>query len=69
MVEVDLEFPVEMHDKFRQSPPCPENLKPKEEWMSDDQTDVKKKLKAKFTTEKLTPRLTKHDNYVLHYRQ
>ena len=61
MVEADLEFPEELRDKVTQFPPCPESLKPKEEWVSDYQRQVMKKLNAKITTEKLTPHLMKRE--------
>ena len=38
--EVDLEFPKDLHDKFKQFPPCPEPLQPQEEWFSDYQKEV-----------------------------
>ena len=35
MVEAVLESPPELHDKFKQFPPCPENIKPLDEWMNE----------------------------------
>ena len=68
MVEVDLEFPKELHNKFKQYPPCPEPLKPKVEWFSDYQKEVMEATHSKPNCEKLIPHLMNHDNYVLHYR-
>ena len=35
IIEADLEFPRERHDKFRQFPPCPEASTPQLEWFSN----------------------------------
>ncbi|MFM7982687.1 MAG: hypothetical protein ACKPKO_25530 [Candidatus Fonsibacter sp.] len=37
IVEVDLEFPRHLHDKFKEFPPAPESLTPKLDWLSDFQ--------------------------------
>jgi hypothetical protein len=66
--EVDLEFLKELHEKLKHFPPCPESVIPKEEWFSDYQRQVIKITNSKPTSEKLTPHLVKHENYVLHYR-
>ena len=66
--EVDLEFPPELHEKLKHFPPCPESVIPKEEWFSDYQRQVMEITNSKPTSEKLTPHLMKHENYVLHYR-
>jgi hypothetical protein len=66
--EVDLEFPPELHEKLKHFPPCPESVIPKEEWFSDYQREVMEITNSKPTSEKLTPHLMKHENYVLHYR-
>ena len=34
IVEVDLSFPEEIHEKLKQYVPCPENIAPKYEWLS-----------------------------------
>ena len=39
-VECDLEFPIELHDLFKEFPPCPESLTPNIEWFSDFQKEV-----------------------------
>ena len=39
-VEADLEFPTELHAKFKQFPPCPETLIPEVEWFSDYQKEA-----------------------------
>ncbi|MFM7981022.1 MAG: hypothetical protein ACKPKO_17065, partial [Candidatus Fonsibacter sp.] len=37
IVEVDLEFPQRLHDKFKEFPPAPKSLTPKLDWFSDFQ--------------------------------
>ena len=37
IVECDLSFPAELHDKFKEYPPCPESLTPTTKWMSEYQ--------------------------------
>ena len=64
-VEADLEFPAELHDKFKQFPPEPETLIPQIEWFSDYQKDVMEETHSKPTCEKLVPHLMKHENYVI----
>ena len=68
MVECDIEFPEELHDKFRQFPPAPESCRPKQEWMTPFQTELMNKVNAKLNSNKLVPHLFKHNDYVLHYR-
>ena len=72
-VEVDLEYPTEHHDKFKEFIPCPESLTPKMEWFSEYQKEVGEKNKVikkdKYKgCDKLVPHLMKHEKYVLHYR-
>ena len=40
IVECDLTFPIELHDKFKEFPPCPESLTPNTKWMSDYQKSM-----------------------------
>ena len=68
IVECDLRFPKEIHDKLKQYPPAPEILIPKEEWMSDYQLNLKNKLNIKSKSSKLVPHLFEHKNYCIHYR-
>ena len=35
IVEVDLSFPTGIHERVKHFPPCPENVAPPEEWMSE----------------------------------
>ena len=41
-IECDLSFPKELHDKFKEFPPCPENITPNLEWFSDYQKEIGK---------------------------
>jgi hypothetical protein len=69
-----LRFPRELHDKFKEFPPAPENLNPEMEWFSDYQRELGQKLKTINDKEKykgcdkLIPHLFDHKDYVLHYR-
>jgi len=67
-VEADLDFPPELHDKFKMFPPCPEPLVPNVDDFSDYQKELMEITKSKANYEKLIPHLKKHTNYVLHYR-
>ena len=68
-IECDLEFPIEMHDKLRQFPPCPESTSIKQSWISDFQKKILVDNNKKFSScNKLVPHLFEHKNYVLHYR-
>lgn len=80
IVECDLEFPQEIHDKLKEFPPCPESVAPKLEWLSDvqkamlkkeqdsvRQTDKDSPLKTSNCS-KLVPHLMKHEKYCIHYR-
>ena len=40
IVECDLIFPKEIHEKLKEYPPCPENICPKAAWMSDFQKQL-----------------------------
>ena len=67
-VECDLEYPEDLHDKFKEYPPCPESLTPKEEWISDFQKDMTQQKMKPSSCPKLIPHLMKHEQYVIHYR-
>ena len=68
IVECDLHFPKEIHNKLIQYPPAPEIRTPENSWMSDYQLDLQKKLKIKSKSEKLILHLMDHKNYCIHYR-
>merc|ERR1712115_233547 len=67
-LEVDLEYPEELHD-FHDTYPCaPEKLKIEEKYLSDHQKVLGKKCGAKFGSEKLCLTLKPKEKYILHYR-
>jgi len=68
IIECDLTFPEELHDKFKEFPPAPEILTPEDSWMSDYQLELKDKLNIKSKSNKLVPHLMEHKNYCIHYR-
>ena len=68
IVECDLHLPKEIHNKLKQYPPAPEILTPDNEWMSDYQWDLQKKLNIKSKSDKLVPHLMDHKGYCIHYR-
>jgi hypothetical protein len=69
ILEVDLLFPKEIHEKLKQYPPCPENICPKKEWFSDFQKELAKQNNIINSRScKLVPHLFEHKNYCIHYR-
>ncbi|MFM7982845.1 MAG: hypothetical protein ACKPKO_26335, partial [Candidatus Fonsibacter sp.] len=72
IVEVNLHFPIELHDKFKEFPPAPESLTPNIDWFSSFQKDVgvnngiiTKKINI-MDQNKIGPHLYNHYNYVIH---
>ena len=68
VIECDLHFPKEIHEKLKQFPPAPENIVPKTEWLSDYQKELREKNGIKNSTTKLVPHLTDSTKYRIHYR-
>ncbi len=68
IVECDLIFPDEIHDKLKEYPPAPEILTPDVNMMSEYQKELKKKLNITSKCSKLIPHLMEHKNYCIHYR-
>ncbi len=68
MVEIDLRFKNEIHERLKQMPPCPESLIPKEEWFSDYQKLLREETKSNTKCEKLVPHFNEHLRYCIHYR-
>ena len=68
VIKCDLHFPKHIHEKLKQYPPAPENITPKDEWLSAYQKELKKQLNIKGNTTKLVPHLMDHNNYCIHYR-
>ena len=73
IMECDLFFPPEIHDKLQEFVPAPETLTPNMEWFSGYQRASDARLEVikdgKYMgSHKLVPRLFEHKNYVIHYR-
>ncbi len=67
ILEVDLEYPKELHEKLKEFPPCPEILIPETNNFSEYQKELIKNSNYK-PTKKLIPHLLKHEKYCIHYR-
>ena len=67
ILEVDLEYPAELHELHNDYPFAPERLKVKKEWLSGYQTNLLEDDDI-LNTEKLVPHLMDKTKYVLHYR-
>ena len=67
ILEVDLEYPAELHESHNDYPLAPERLKVKKEWLSEYQANLLEDDNI-LNTEKLVPNLMDKTKYVLHYR-
>ena len=69
ILEVDLEYPAELHEEHNSYPVAPEKKVVKKEWMSDYQKSLINDLELKPPdSEKLLLTLEDKKNYVVHYR-
>ena len=69
MLEVDLEYPSELHDLHSDYPLAPEKMLISHEMLSPYQRDLKEELGYKpANVEKLVPNLWDKEKYVIHYR-
>ena len=69
ILEVDLEYPQELHDLHNDYPLAPEKMKVTEEMLSPYCESVREKFNISIgQVQKLIPTLNKKENYVLHYR-
>ena len=64
LFDVDISYPVELHDKFNQYPPCPENISIKKEYLSEWQQENYNETNIT----KLCCTLQPKNNYVINYR-
>ena len=68
ILEVDLEYPGELHNAHNAYPLAPERMVVKKEWMSEYQHELLDAGVASSEVEKLVPNLYNKNRYVLHYR-
>ena len=69
ILEVDLEYPPELHDLHSDYPLAPEKLEISHDMLSSYQRELKQELGYKpAKVEKLLPNLWDKDHYVIHYR-
>ena len=68
MLEVDLEYPDELHDSHDNFPCAPEKMVIKKEYLSDTQKLMGEEVGEKYKSEKLCLTLENKVKYKLHYR-
>jgi hypothetical protein len=69
ILEVDLEYPEELHDLHSDYPLAPEKMKVRDELLSNYSLHLKEKLGLKGpSAEKLVPNLSNKEKYVVHYQ-
>ena len=68
ILEVDLEYPEDLHDAHNAYPLAPECMMVQKKWMSEYQHNLLGVGAAPTEVEKLVPNLHNKDCYVLHYR-
>ena len=68
ILEVDLEYPSELHKAHNAYPLAPERMVVQKEWMSEYQHGLLGAGVAPTEVEKLVPNLRDKDRYVLHHR-
>ncbi|MEW8190510.1 MAG: hypothetical protein AB2766_14525, partial [Candidatus Thiodiazotropha endolucinida] len=68
ILEVDLEYPEDLHNAHNAYPLAPERMVVQKKWMSEYQHNLLGVGVAPTEVEKLVPNLRNKDRYVLHYR-
>ena len=68
ILEVDLEYPDDLHNAHNAYPLAPERMVIQKKWMSEYQHNLLGVGVAPTEVEKLVPNLRNKDRYVLHYR-
>ena len=66
-LEVDLEYPAEIHERHNDYPLCPERMEIPKEWLSEYQKGVLGDNNY-VACEKLVPNLRNKERYWIHYR-
>ena len=68
-MEVDLDYPKNLHEDHSDFPMAPEKAKIKKEWLSPYCLEIKEENNIKVgVCNKFTPNLMSKYNYVVHYR-
>ena len=67
ILEVDLEYPKELHELHNDYPLAPEKMSVKKEWLSEYQTELLE-YKSMINVTKLVPNLMDKKKYVVYYR-
>lgn len=67
ILEVDLEYPMELHDAHNSYPLAPERLAVKQDWISPYQQNLLGNQKV-GSTRKLIPNLMDKKRYIIHYQ-
>jgi hypothetical protein len=57
ILEVDLEYPKELHDSHSAYPLAPKRMRVKDEWMSEYQQNLLREIGRSLETVKLVPNL------------
>ena len=68
ILEVDLEYPEDLHVAYNAYPPAPERMVVEKRWMSEYQRSLLGVGVAQTEVEKLVPNLRNKSRYVLHYQ-
>ena len=69
ILEVDLEYPPELHDIHNDYPLAPQKSNLSKEWLSDYSLEIANAHNITTgTVKKLVPNLMNKNNYVIHYR-
>jgi hypothetical protein len=68
ILEVDLEYPKELHDSHSAYPQAPEQMRVKDEWMSEYQQNLLREIGGSLETVKLVPNLRNKERHIVSLR-